>query len=182
MPFVPTLSIFTALRTALLEIPHPTLAGQPLFEAVIFHENKQLAEALRDLVVVKQRVAVIVHAGDLHENTREGRSVRSARTTSLDILIADRAWTKGGHEAVVGGANNVGVIRMKDLVAAHLVARCQLGLPEVVLMPGECGAITLADEQVKDSPGRECYVFNYETPAGWETLAPTALRPAPLAP
>lgn len=182
MSFVPTLSILAALKAALLEIPHPSLAGETLFQIVDFHENKKLAEALKDLVAVKQRVAIIVPAGDLYENFKEGRTVRSVRTSSFDLLIADRSWTKGGYEAVVGGANNVGVWRMKDLVTAHLVARCQLGLPEVILMPTEGAHITLADADVKDSAGRECFVLNYETPAGWETLAPLAPRPGPIAP
>lgn len=186
MPFVPTLSLLAALKAALLEIPHPgteqAAAGEKLFEAVIFHENKRLAEALRDLVVVKQRVAVIVPGGDSYVNTKEGRTVRSERFSSLDLLIADRAWTQGGHAAVFSGENNIGVLRMKDLVVAHLVARCQLGLPEVILQPTEGAHITLADEQVKDSPGRECFVLGYETPAGWETLTPTAPRPAPISP
>lgn len=182
MPYVPTLSLLTALKAALLEIPHPTLAGEPLFQVVDYHENKRLAEALRDLIAQKQRVAIIVPSGDTYLSTREGRTVRSERTTSLDLLIADRAWTKGGYEAVVGGANNVGVLRMKDLVVAHLLARCQLGLPDVVLTPTEGAHITLADTEVKDVPGRECWVQAYETPAGWETLTPTTPRPGPIAP
>lgn len=182
MPFVPTLSILGALQAQLLSIPHPTLPGEKLFEAVIMHENKRLAEALRDLTVIKQRVAMIVPGGDLYENLREGRGVRSERTSSFDLLLADRSWTKGGHEAVVGGANNIGVIRMKDLVVQHFVANCQLGLPEVVLTPTEAAHITLADDDVKDTPGRECFVVAYETPAGWETLYPTALRPGPIFP
>ena len=182
MPFVPSLSILSALKAALVEIPHPTLAGEPLFEVVDFHENKKLAEALKDLVTVKQRVAVIVPGGDLYENIKEGRTVRSVRTSTFDILAADRAWTKGGYAAVFGGEKNVGVLRMKDLVIAHLITRCQLGLPSVILQPNEAAFITLAEADVKDSPGRECLVVNYETPAGEETLAPTALRPGPISP
>ena len=67
MPYVPTLSILTALQTFLAALPHPdearAQAGDKLFERVELHENKKLKEALKDLTVVKQRVALIVVRG-----------------------------------------------------------------------------------------------------------------------
>lgn len=186
MAFVPTLSILNALKTFLAALPHPdeakAAAGEKLFERVELHENRKLKEALKDLTIIKQRVALIVPGGDSYQSVREGRATRCSRTTSLDILAADRAWTKGGHEAVMGGENNVGVIRMKDLVTAALVAECQLGLPYVVLTPTDGQMITVADEDVKDTPGRECWVAAFETPAGEETLYPLATWPAVPAP
>lgn len=174
MSFVPTVSILNALKAQLEAIALP--GGQPgekLFEKVDFHENKKLREALADLVIVKQRVAIIVPGGDGYVNTREGRTVRSVRTSMFDVLIADRAWTKGGHEAVFGGPKNVGVLTMKDLVVNHLIANSQLGLPYVVLQPEEGAQIEIADPDVKDSPGRECWVQNYTTPSGEEVITPT---------
>ena len=186
MPYVPTLSILTALQTFLAALPHPDAAraqaGDKLFERVELHENKKLKEALKDLTVVKQRVALIVPGGDSYQNFREGRATRSVRTTALDVLVADRAWTKGGHEAVMGGANNVGVIRMKDLVTNALAESPQLGLPYVVLAPTDGAMITIANEDIKDTPGRECWVTAFETPAGEVTLYPLATwgpTPAP---
>jgi hypothetical protein len=185
MPFITTLSLLAALKTALEALPHPdpvkALAGEKLFERVEFHENKNLREALNDMIIVKQRVCVIVPAGDAYENLREGRSTRSIRTSSLDLLIADRAWTKGGHEAVFGGDNNIGVLRMKDLVVDALVANCQLGLAYVVLTPTAGAQIEVVDEKVKDTPGRECYVLSYETPAGEATIQATRQWPFPTA-
>lgn len=180
MSFVRTLDILNALKTQLETIALPGGApGEKLFERVDFHENKKLREALADLVIIKQRVCIIVPGGDTYENFREGRSVRSVMTQTFDLLIADRAWTKGGHEAVFGGVKNVGVITMKDTVRDHFVADPQLGLPYVVLTPQEGAHIEIADSDAKDSPGRECFVMNYSTPAGEATLAPTRAFPAP---
>ncbi len=179
MSFVKTLDILTKLQTALAALPLPgTITGEKLFERVDFHENKKLREALTDLIIVKQRVAIIVPGGDIYVNTREGRTVRSTRTSTFDLLIADRAWTKGGHEAVFGGPKNVGVITMKDLVVDHFAENPQLGLPWVVLTPEQAAQIEISDSDAKDSPGRECYVLNYSTPAGERTITPTAVWPA----
>lgn len=177
MAYVTTGSILSALKTQLAAIAHPTAAGEKLFERVDFHENKKLREALTDLTITKQRVAIIVPGGDTYETYLEGRTRRSVRTSTFDLLIADRAWTKGGHNAVFGGPSNIGILTMKDLVVDHLVANPQLDLPYVVLTPEEGAQIEIADEQVKDSPGRECYVLNYSTPAGEQILNPTALWP-----
>ncbi len=177
--FVKTTDILAALKTQLESLPLPgTTTGEKLFERVEFHENKKLREALQDLVIVKQRVAIIVPGGDSYANLKEGRSVRSVRTSTFDLLLADRAWTKGGHEAVFGGTKNVGVLTMKDLVVDHFIANPQLDLPWVVLTPTEGAQIEIADADVKDSPGRECFVLAYETPAGERTITPTKVWPA----
>lgn len=180
MSFVSTLSILAALKAELEAILLPGGApGEKLFERVDFHENKKLREALADLVIVKQRVCIVVPGGDTYDNTREGRTVRSVLTQSFDLLVADRAWTKGGHEAVFGGTKNLGVLRMKDAVRDHLLAHPQLGLPYVVLTPQEGAHIEIADSDAKDSPGRECFVLSYSTPAGEATISPTRAYPAP---
>lgn len=177
MPYVTTVSILTALKAQLESIDHPTLAGQKLFERVEFHENKNLGEALTDLVVIKQRVAIIVPGGSSFQNFSEGRSRRRVRTKTFDLLIADRAWTKGGHAAVFGGTNNVGVLTMEDLVVDHLDAHCQLGLAYVELTPEESAHLQLKPAE-KDVPGRECIALSYSTPAGENTVTPTAAWPA----
>lgn len=178
MSFVRTITILEALKTHLAALPHPTDGAAKLFERVEFHENKKLREALTDLTIIKQRVAIIVPGGDRYTNTREGRTVRSKLTQTFDLLIADRAWTKGGHEAVFGGPKNVGVLTMKDIVRDYFIANPQLDLPWVVLTPEEGAHIEVAESDAKDSPGRECYVLNYSTPAGEDVITPTKPWPA----
>ncbi len=179
MSFVPTLQILAGLQRHLEAIPHPDGGeGAKLFERVDMHENKKLREALLDLTIIKQRVCIIVPGGDSYENFKEGRTVRSKLTQTFDLLIADRAWTKGGHEAVFGGAKNLGVLRMKDLVRDYFLEHPQLELPWVALTPEEGAHIEIADSDAKDSPGRECFVLNYSTPAGEAVIRPTQPWPA----
>jgi hypothetical protein len=181
MPFISTLALLAAVKTALEAIPHPdtalAAAGEKLFERVDFHENKKLREVLRDQLILKQRVAIIVPEGDSYENIPQARNATSVRTAQFALLIADRAWTRGGHDAVFGGTANLGVLAMKDQVVEALAANPQLGLGVgVLLQPQQGNEIELADDEVKDSPGRECYVLSYATWAGMTTLAPTTLR------
>ncbi len=179
--FVPTLTLITALKTVLEAIPLPGGAdGEKLFERVDFHENKKLKEALTDLIIVKQRVCIIVPGGDGYTNVKEARTIRSVRHSTLDLLIADRSWTKGGYDALVGGPKNVGILAMKDLVVNTLADNPQLAtgdpltpLPWVVLQPEQGAEITIADAVAKDTPGRECWVQGYSTPAGQRVLTPT---------
>jgi hypothetical protein len=163
-----TLDLFAALKTKLAAIAHPTLvAPTKLFEVVEYHEDKNLAEALQDLLIVKKRICLIVLAGDSYVNDKVGRAVRSTRTTSFDLVIADQAYTKGGQDAAFGGANNVGVVAMKDLVVATLAAAPQLtGLRWCMLSPTEGAMLSLAGDAQKQTPGRQAYVLNYETPSG----------------
>ncbi|MBX3736741.1 MAG: hypothetical protein KF715_08635 [Candidatus Didemnitutus sp.] len=155
------------LKAKLEAIDHPTLEGEKLFEVVAFHENKNLGEALQDLVVVKKRVCFIVPQGDRFESKKEGRSQVSDRFTSIDLLYADTAYTKGGNAAVFGGPNNVGVIAMNEITLEVIAKDPQLGgLRWCALQPTEGAKIEMAAADAKAASGREAWVQNYETPSG----------------
>ncbi|QYM80287.1 hypothetical protein K0B96_06640 [Horticoccus luteus] len=174
MPFLATTDLLNAVKTALASIGLP--GGQPeekLFERVEFHENKRLKEALTQLVVTEQRVAIIVPGGHAFTNVKEGRTIRSMRRSTFDILIADRDWADNGQQAVFGGPDAIGVLTMGDLVVDHFAQNPQLGLAYVALQVEDGASITLADDEVKDSPGRECFVLAYSTPSGERVIRPT---------
>ena len=184
MSFLRTTDLLTRIKAALESLPLPGGAGgEKLFERVDFHENKKLREALSDLVIVKQRVAIVVPGGHSFVNVREGRTIRSVRTSTFDIIAADRAWTKGGQEAVFGGPNNVGVLTMGDIVVDFFAEHPQLAfgafaaLPYVALTSEEAALIEIADTDAKDSPGRQSVVIHYATPSGEREISPTARPP-----
>lgn len=180
-----TLDLMARLKTVLSAIDHPTINGQKLFEVVEYSEDKNLAEALQDLIILKQRVCLIVPAGDDWQRRKEGRTMHADRTTSLDLLFADRAYTKGGQDAAFGGANNVGVVKMHELVLATLAENPQLeaGNPAYplrwcALVPVSGAFLSIAADEAKALPGRQAYAVNYETPSGEITLPMTAAWPA----
>jgi hypothetical protein len=162
-----TMDLCAALKTALAAINHPTLAGQKLFEVVEYHEDTNLGEALQQLIITKKRVCIIVPQGDRYQTERPGRTIVSTRTTSLDLVIADQAYTRGANDAAFGGANNLGVLRMKEIVLEALAASPQLGgLPWCALYPTEGAMLEISASDEKSAPGRQAWVQNYETPSG----------------
>ncbi len=172
------LDLLAALKTRLLALDHPTLTGEKLFEVVAYHEDKNLAEALEELIITKSRVCLIVPAGDRFERRKEGRIINVDRYSSLDLVFADKAYTKGGQDAAFGGTKNVGVVAMADLVIEKLGETPQLtGLRWCSLEPTDGAFLTLAADEQKKATGRQAYVLNYETPSGELTLSPTAAWP-----
>lgn len=170
-----TLRLCAGLKAALEAIAHPTAAGEKLFEAVLYHEDTNLAEALQELIVLKQRVCMVVPQGDRYEQRKEGRSLVSTRLTSVDLVIADRAYTKGGQDAAFGGPKNIGVLKMKELVVAALAENPQLGgLRFCALFPTEGAMLEISADDAKKTPGRQAFVQNYETPSGEIVMPITA--------
>ncbi|MDR1284225.1 MAG: hypothetical protein LBK99_25915 [Opitutaceae bacterium] len=174
--YIATLDIMQAVKTALakLRIDPADPASAPLFETIDMHINKNLKQALKNLLILDQRVCLIVPGGENFENVREGRTIRSEKDITFDLLIADRDWAEKGHDATFGGPDNIGILRMADRVVAHLLEKPQLGMAYVCLVPTAMRPIDVPADDVKDSPGRECYLINYETPAGSAILNPTA--------
>lgn len=162
-----TLDLCAALKTFITAIDHPTLAGQKLFESVEFYPEKNLSDALQQLVIAKERVCLIVPSGDHYTQEKEGRTIRTTIWTSIDLVLADRAYLQKGQEAVFGGDKNVGVLAMKDLVLAAIGAQPQLtNLRWCALYPTGGALITLSDADEKKAPGRQAFALSYDTPAG----------------
>ena len=162
-----TLDLCNALKTFLAAIPHPTLTATALFDVVNFAEDKNLAESLQQLIITKSRVCLIVPSGDHFLQEKMGRTIHSTRFTNVDLLMADRSYTKGGQDAAFGGPNNVGVIAMKDLVTAAIAAQPQItGLKWCSLYPTDGAMLSLSESEEKRTPGRQAFVLNYETPSG----------------
>lgn len=169
-----TIDLCNALKTRLEAIDHPTIIGAKLFEVVAFHEDKDLGEALQELIIIKKRVCLIVPSGDRWQHEREDRVIVSTRTTNLDLVLADQAYTKGGQEAAFGGANNVGVIVMKEIVTQHFAENPALtDLRWSLLMPVEGAMLEIAAAEASKAPGRQAFVLNYDTPSG-QMITPLA--------
>ncbi|AHF94216.1 hypothetical protein OPIT5_08335 [Opitutaceae bacterium TAV5] len=181
MPYIATLDIMQAVKASLatLRIDPADPESAPLFETIDMHINKKLKEALKNLLILDQRVCLIVPGGENYENIKEGRTIRSEKDITFDLLIADRDWAEKGHDATFGGPENIGILRMADRVVEHFLETPQLGMPYVCIVPTAMRPIDVPADDVKDSPGRECYVINYESPAGSAILTPTVPWSAP---
>ena len=113
----------------------------------------------------------IVAGGDTYTNNggRDRVSVTSHRDTDFELMICDRVWEKRDAAAVLGGDDNIGVLRLKDRVVSALQAQA-LGLTQVALLPSEGGLVDLFDPRGTEQ-GRTCWVQPFNTYAGRVTTA-----------
>ncbi len=166
MPFIETITIMEALKARLASLPLDESGGEErLFEVVEYYGAHDLVEALQELIVTKQRVALIVPQGWDHDNQRDGVSMRSVRKTNFDVFFADRAFVKKTGAGLVGGEKNVGIIAMADRVVANLSA-APFALPELVFEPEDGAPIVLTKDEKKAAPGREAWAQSFSCYAG----------------
>jgi hypothetical protein len=163
--YVSTLAILTAIKAALTPLTAElNNASVPMFERIELYGSKQIGQALKDLIIIKDRVALIIPIGSRFEGERKGSTVISKKTTTIDVLVADRDYLTG-QAADFGGSNNVGVVAMQDAVAEALTGN-QLALPFVSLIPTAAEPLEIYDPKKKDSPGRVAWVVSFDTRAG----------------
>jgi hypothetical protein len=166
MPFVPTISILEALKQRLASLKLDETAGdEPLFEVVEYYGANDLVQALQDLVVIKQRVAIIIPHGWDHQSERTGVVLRAIRKVSLDIFLADRAVLKKTGAALIGGDKNVGTIAMAERVVNSLFLT-PFETRELVFEPEDGAPIVLTKDDQKNASGREAWAQSFSVYAG----------------
>ncbi|HLP01675.1 MAG TPA: hypothetical protein VK163_06590 [Opitutaceae bacterium] len=159
MPLVSTVTIIEALRSHLTALPAIPAQpdGEKLFGRVGYFGANRLAEAMKSVFAIEQRVCFIVPGGDTHEGKVEGRHLLTKRTTRLALLIADRSLAD--RDAAL-----TGMLELKDRVVRELSEEPAAGL---CFEPGEGEAIVI---ESKDAPagtiGRECWLQWFSIPAG----------------
>ncbi len=112
------------------------------------------------LVVVADRVAFLIPAGDKFETEQRGAAVTCTRYHLLDIIVADRDYLQG-QEAAFGGSGSLGVVAIKD----ELLAAMSQTPHSPPLRPVEATPLEIVVEG-KDTPGRQCWVLTCQLHAG----------------
>lgn len=175
MAFIDSVALFEAVKTTLVALaldPLADPAGEKLFDAFAFYNVRDPVKALNDLFLTQeQRVGFLAPGGDNHQNSggRDLVNVVSHCESDFEIMLCDRVWEKGNTAAVLGGPENLGLIRMKDRVRAALMGQ-SLGISGVVLLPGEGGLVDLFDPRGEDI-GRTVWVQSWSTYAGREKVS-----------
>jgi hypothetical protein len=164
--FVPTIRILECLKQALQGIQIGDSGSEAaLFDSVEIYPNKGLAAALRDLVITRSRVCLIVPSGYkyTHKETGVG-TILATRYLEVDLLIADRAVTKGGIQALTGGPNNIGIIEMSDAVVLAISGKAMSGYGGVI--PADGAPLEVATKDAQDIPGRLAWAQSLLIPGG----------------
>ena len=169
MSFVATLSILSALKTAIAAINLPSsyaaIAGYPkAFPAVEIYAQENLMKAFDDLLIVEDRACFIIPGGDTHDSARDGAVVKTARASEVHLLLTDRDYNRAQAE-LVGGAEAPGVIALKDILIDALIWK-NLSIHGVLLLPTTGDPMALSDKDKENAPGRAAWVQTFTTNAG----------------
>lgn len=166
--FVRTTDLVAKLQARLESLPlhEDTDSSERLFQRVGPFGANRLVAALKAVFATEQRVCFIVPGGDDHSSTRGSTMLRSVRTTKLALLIADRALDTDKTAALIGGADAVGILTLKDRVIEDLFAH-PFTDGDLAFAPttGEPLVITDADKPAGNL-GRECWVQWFSAYAG----------------
>lgn len=170
MSFVSTLSILTALKTAIAAIQLPnaysSVADYPkAFTAVEIYKAEDLLKAFDDLYVQEDRACFIIPGGDTHDSHRDGAVVKSSRITEVHLLLTDRDYNRDQAE-LVGGAEAPGVIALKELLIDSLFGK-NLNIHGVYLVPSSGDVMVLNSKEQENAPGRAGWIQTFTTTAGF---------------
>ena len=184
--YVPTLAILGAIQGLLeeLQLPDPYTQLGNAFEDVRVYAHRNLGQALQDLFVTADRVALIIPTDFAHTNKLDGRNMTSRRTLELVLLIGDKIIGGNANEAAVGGQDNPGMVLLAEL-AINALAGADLGLPAVILEPMRGQPLLVGGGQGNDGDAtfaREAWAQTFTTPAGERRMdrgRPSRLAPIP---
>ena len=182
--YVPTLAILSAVRDLLksLQLPDPYTALGDAFEDVRVYAHRNLGQALQDLFVTADRVALIIPTDFAHANKLEGRNMTSRRTLEFVLLIGDKIVGGNANEAALGGQDNPGMVLLAEL-AIDALAGADLGLPSVIVEPVRGQPLLVGNGQETDQTfAREAWAQTFSTPAGERRVdrgRPSRLAPIP---
>jgi hypothetical protein len=174
MPYIDTVDLLAKVKVALEALLLDDTTATPLFDAVAYYNLRDPVKALQELFLTQeQRVAFIVAGGDHYQVNGGGRdslSIVSHRDVDFELLIGDRVWEKRDPAAVLGGEENIGVIRIKDIVVGALQGK-SFGLPGVALIPDvEGGLMDLFDPRNQEQ-GRTFWGQPFKTYSGAQKVA-----------
>jgi hypothetical protein len=169
--FIPTLSILTALKTAIaaiqLPVQYAAIADYPkAFTTVEIYGREDIWKALEDLRVQDDRALFLVPGGDSHNTGRSGNIVASKRESDVHLLFVDRDYNLEQAE-LIGGAEAPGVIALKDIVIPSLFGQ-SLGIRGVCLLPTDGEPMALFDPEDKNQTTyRAAWAQTFTTTAGF---------------
>ena len=175
MSFIDTTLLLEAVKGTLEALalkPEADPKGTKLFELVAFYNLREPDQALQQLFATgEQRVAFIVAGGDEHTTAggRDRVSVTAHCDVDFEIMMSDRVWEKTDPAAVLGGPDNIGVLRMKDRTRTALLGQT-LGLPGVALLTRSGGLMDLFDPR-GNNQGRTFWSQQWGTYVGREIVA-----------
>lgn len=135
--------------------------AEPAFQEVKRFDSTELVAAFTELLVTRQRVALVVYMGDRFGDAGSGPDqVCARRTTEVSLILSDRVVGKR-QDAIYGTATNPGALPLKDLVRAAVAGRL-LAEPGAVLCAPVNAEILTVENLKERQPGRAACLLELE--------------------
>lgn len=163
----------------------PAPEPQRVFDVVAFYDAPRLQEALQDLLVFEERVALVIPGEETYRVEVRAGKVLAIREMEVDVLLSGKDYDptdnvpayfgmiRAGDTAWTVDAEQQGIIGLKDRVVEALTGST-LGMADVCLTPVSGAPFTIASVQgVKsaDSGVRKSWMQTFRTRAGISRVA-----------
>ncbi len=112
----PTVEVLNALQAHLSAVQY---AGSPAFDQVELYDLADLAQAIKDLLLVKNRICLVVLDSESWEPERKGQQLICRQAREVTLLVADRHWASS-RVALLGNVQTAGVLGLKDALLPEL--------------------------------------------------------------
>lgn len=156
-----TAAVLDAIQAALTALQ---LANTPAFQKVVQFEIDDFEQALRDLVITEDRVAMVVWTGEAYELERGISILTVKRMPTFEVIFADFALSSP-LAAKHGDESQPGVLGLLDVVLPALTG---VILDEstadaedaVYLVPAGLERLIITREDQEKLPGRQVLVLS----------------------
>jgi hypothetical protein len=171
MSYIDTNAILTQLQTKLLAVTLPTAWKTPAEDAfaagaVKVFDMQNLELALQELLVFEDRACFIVFQSWEYEPRTAGRVAYTSRQMELVLLMTDRDFGSRNN-ALVGDADNPGVLRIADAVVAAIGGDINdSSSPAMLFTRGTGETFTITGEERDNLTGRAGFVQTYVVHGG----------------
>jgi hypothetical protein len=102
-----------------------------------------------------------------HENVVAGRTLRTMRSLSITIVIADRRFSDR-QKAMLGDATTPGALLLEKLLVDGVAGELPSG---AVVMPGAGRLVLIENEKRKDETGRIIFAQDFDVALDWQAVS-----------
>lgn len=174
-PSAALLEIVTALTALRLPVD-PYGADVAAFDKIKIFDLQDLAKAMEELFLYSNRIALIGLDSVGHENLISGRTLKTARSLDVTVIMSDRRYSDR-QKALMGDTTTPGALLLQKLVVDGVAGELPSG---TIAQPGTGRLVALENEKRKDETGRILFAQDFTLNTSWaaESLTRAAKVPA----
>jgi hypothetical protein len=167
MALIDPRTIVTAFLTGLAAVKLPVAFGADVaaFQKVKAYDLEDLLKALEDLLIFKDRAALVLFEQCEHENRVDGRVMKVKRDVRVSVLIADRDW--GNRQKALMGEDPAEGATPGALLLGNLCVEAMIGENAGMIIEAETGEIfALSGKKRENAAGRIAWRQEFKVTAG----------------